>query len=195
MRRIQYCRGFWPRQTTIQAVAAMEQQLERFLDKILFGDGCWFWTAAKSKEGYGTAWWNGRPASAHRLMHELFVGPITGDGKSDQICVCHKCDQPSCVKPTHLFLGSHSDNMIDMYAKGRGNRPTGDKHHARLIPGKVAGGRNGRASVSEEDIRAIRYLSRNKCWSRKQIREYLFLSIGDSQMSRIILGRHWQGVE
>lgn len=75
---------------------------------------CWTWTAAKIK-GYGTMNVGGKNCGAHRIAWELFNGPIP-----DGLHACHHCDNPSCVNPSHIFLGTHQDNMADKQAKGRG---------------------------------------------------------------------------
>lgn len=79
-------------------------------------DGCWEWTASRNeaRRGYGQLNVDGRPVMAHRVMYELFVGPIPPG-----LCVCHHCDNPPCVRPDHLFLGTHGDNAKDRDMKGR----------------------------------------------------------------------------
>lgn len=87
----------------------------RFWDKVLIGDGCWIWAAARTKTGYGTVGvGNGKTSQAHRVSWELCVGPIP-----DGMQVLHKCDNPPCVNPDHLFIGTNDDNMKDRKAKGR----------------------------------------------------------------------------
>lgn len=77
--------------------------------------GCWLWTSSLNAGGYGQ---KGRKV-AHRVSYEIHKGPIPVG-----MCVCHRCDQPSCVNPDHLFLGTRSDNMRDMSRKGRGVNPS-----------------------------------------------------------------------
>lgn len=78
----------------------------------------------------------GKSVKAHRLMYEMVNGPIP-----DGLDVCHRCDNPLCVRPEHLFLGTHSDNMADMVLKGRHlitkkQLPSGDAHWSRRLPEK-----------------------------------------------------------
>lgn len=85
--------------------------LEPFERRFEKGDGCWEWKGAKTKAGYG--WFSAKIAS--RISWEIYRGKIPKD-----MLVCHKCDNPPCVNPDHLFLGTHKDNTLDMIKKGRG---------------------------------------------------------------------------
>lgn len=101
--------------------------------------GCWNWTG-KIKEGrYGTIKLDRvREAYAHRVSWMLHHGPIP-----DGMCVCHHCDNPACVNPAHLFIGSKPDNISDMVSKSRqrGNMQpkTRDRHGRFAIKGAIHG--------------------------------------------------------
>jgi hypothetical protein len=103
------------------------------------GNGCIEWTKARSTFGYGRITRGARGAGwafTHRVAWELANGPIP-----DGMCVLHRCDNPPCCNPDHLFLGTLSDNTQDMIAKGRGSghRPSGEAHpDARLSDTDVA---------------------------------------------------------
>lgn len=79
---------------------------------------CWTWIGTKGRGGYGLMIVDGKPMRAHRYSWQLHFGETNG------LDVCHHCDNPSCVKPSHLFLGTHTDNMRDMVRKGRCRYPT-----------------------------------------------------------------------
>jgi len=100
---------------------------ERFWSKVRRLDDpnkCWEWIGKSVTEfGYGSIRYNGRSIGAHRLSWILSNGEI-GDSK---IFVCHKCDNPKCVNPNHLFLGTNSDNMKDAFRKNRIVVPEGVK--------------------------------------------------------------------
>ncbi len=90
--------------------------MDRFWSKVNIKgkDDCWEWTAAKSKKGYGRFKVDGKLVSPHRFSYELENGEIP-----EGMFICHKCDNPPCVNPDHLFVGTGSDNMKDCYEKGR----------------------------------------------------------------------------
>jgi hypothetical protein len=75
---------------------------------------CWEWQAGLTEKGYGNFAVDGHPHKAHRVSYEQFNGRIP-----DGMMVCHKCDNPVCINPTHLFAGEPLDNVRDMIAKGR----------------------------------------------------------------------------
>jgi len=91
--------------------------IERFLSHVSPepNSGCWLWTAAHWKNGYGRfAKTTDQSVLAHRMAYQLFCAEIP-EGQ----CVCHKCDNPSCVNPDHLFIGSHQENANDKVLKNR----------------------------------------------------------------------------
>lgn len=75
---------------------------------------CWVWKGSKAGAGYGVLGIDYKSVYAHRFSYELHFGPIP-----DNLCVLHKCDNPPCVNPDHLFLGTQLDNMDDRNRKGR----------------------------------------------------------------------------
>ncbi len=111
---------------------------------------CVEWSGARQYSGYGV--WtsptdeNGKRKKwrAHRLAWTVLVGPIP-EGQY----VLHHCDNPPCVNTDHLFLGTHADNMADKVAKGRQAR-------GESLAAKRRGAANGRAKLTEDDVRAIR---------------------------------------
>jgi hypothetical protein len=88
---------------------------DRFWTKVQKSDGCWQWTAYRDPMGYGRFRLNGEARLAHRVSWEMHNGSIS----PEDLCVLHKCDNPSCVNPDHLFLGDRIANVADMVAKGR----------------------------------------------------------------------------
>lgn len=108
--------------------------------KVNEATGCWEWQAAKLPSGYGQAIFEGRHYRAHRMAYELWVGPIP-----EGMHVCHKCDNPPCCNPEHLFIGTAFDNMRDAASKGR------------LARGVSPGKRVARKRIlDEEAVRVIR---------------------------------------
>ncbi len=101
-----------------KALKMTPTQLTRFMSKVYvdYGmpDGCWIWTGYKNRKNYGTVKINNKMYRSHRVAYEIFNGCITNN-----LLVCHTCDNPSCVNPAHLFLGNNSQNMQDCVNKNR----------------------------------------------------------------------------
>jgi hypothetical protein len=102
-------------------------------------DECWGWLGFKSGDGYGKMRTRGKAVRAHRVSYQLHVGPIP-----DGLSVLHHCDNPGCVNPRHLFVGTHNDNMADCSAKGR------------IRWGDRRGSGNSNAKLNEDAVREIR---------------------------------------
>ena len=118
----------------------------KFWRKVEKNPGCWRWKASKFRRGYGQISHAGKNLKGHRVSFELHFGPIP-----DGMLVCHKCDNPECTNPKHLFLGTWKDNVQDMQRKGRRTLLIGRKNpmtkltdeqiaevRRSYIPGKVS---------------------------------------------------------
>lgn len=122
---------------------------DRFWSKVAKGDGCWEWIGAKIPKGYGRFYWRGKPRYAHRVSLEL-AGVIVPDDKM----VLHSCDNPSCVNPQHLSVGTGFDNMRDAAAKGRVVRVQ-DWRGERNPKAKVNASQTDEIARSDEPTRVL----------------------------------------
>ncbi len=138
-----------------------EADQKRFWSKVdQTGEGCWLWQGTMLRQGYGCFKIAGKMYKAHRVAY-TFAKEVIPLG----LFVCHHCDNPRCVRPDHLFIGTLKDNTADMLAKGRGfvTRPENKKrkvpperHGSRLHPERYRGELNGRAILDRKQVEEIR---------------------------------------
>jgi len=145
---------------------------ERFWAKVdVRGAGeCWSWIGSRDSFGYGVMFKSKKPHRVYRaprLAYELQIGPIAAG-----LHVLHRCDNPACVNPAHLFLGTQADNNRDRAAKGRGG---GEKRR---------GIHNGRAKLTSKQVAKIRRLYATGDISQGQLAE--IFGVSQPQISRIV---------
>jgi len=148
---------------------------QRFKEKVRFGpmDQCWEWVGSKMRLGYGMFSVNGKNRLAHRVAWEMVAGEIP-PGQ----CVLHRCDNPGCVNPAHLFLGTQQDNIRDRDQKGRQRGPLGEKQHL--------------SKLDESGVRHIRRVHRYGIATHRQLAETY--GVSDSTITDIIQRRTWRHV-
>ena len=152
------------------------QVIRRFWSKVKLGDKCWEWQAGVNHGGYGQftitlSTMRDTTVLAHRVAWMLVRGSVPV-GK----CLCHKCDNPRCVNPDHMFIGTRADNNRDMFRKGRGSciRAKGEAH--------------GMSVMTADAVYAIRALTDNGNDQRAVARKF---GISQSQVGRIHRRESW----
>jgi hypothetical protein len=159
------------------------------VDKSAGPEGCWEWKAARTGNGYGAFRMprHGKQEGAHRVAYELAHGSIP-----DEMFVCHVCDNPLCVNPAHLFLGTSADNTQDRSAKGRTSK--GDKHIFRIHPERHARGeRVGAAKLTEDQVLSIRHEYESGGVTLRDLGERF--GISSVQCGNIVRGDSWAHVK
>jgi len=151
---------------------------ERFWGKVDKSGDCWEWLASKNKEGYGNLWIEASIHKAHRYSWELHNGPIPEGGDYRGMCVCHHCDNPSCVNPDHLFISDHKGNMADMSGKDRSNPSKGEY--------------NGRAKLCASTVKLAR--ERYSVGGVTHGQLAIIFGVSNSAMGRAIAHKTWRDV-
>jgi hypothetical protein len=158
---------------------------QRFWSKVNKTETCWLWQGAIWKShGYGAFSYQGKNVRAHRFSYELHYGPIP-----EEMHVCHTCDNPACVNPEHLFLGTNADNVADKVKKGR--CPTGDKNGMRKHPESAKRGEAiNTAKLTEADVLAIRALAATT--TQKQLASQF--GVGQTAIQSILTRKSWKHI-
>lgn len=149
--------------------------IERFyllVDKIATDTECLEWRGGYSSAGYGYFAWKGKAYPAHRMAWIIVNGEIP-----DGLLVCHRCDNRSCCRIDHLFLGTPADNSRDMVSKGRQGSAKGERSHL--------------AKLTEQDVIAIRS-DLYKDWTYRAIGKAF--GIGEWEVSAILHHKRWKHI-
>jgi len=146
-------------------------QHRRIAPHPILGTQCWEWTKGKITKGYGHICIKTKTYKVHRISAHIFLGFDIHSKK----CICHTCDNPSCFNPEHLWIGTYSENMLDMYKKSRGRNQYGEKNSmAKLTENKIRrirlmleleAPRQKIASIFNVNRNLISLINRKKIWN------------------------------
>jgi len=146
---------------------------DRFLAKFEAAEnGCWEWRGNRTQKGYGFFKARERNLLAPRVAWALLVGNDPGD-----MLVCHHCDNPPCVRPSHLFLGTATDNSRDMFRKGRAN------------PKAPKGELNGLSKLTDEKVMEIRLMWARGEHTQRELAE--LAEVSQSLIHLVVSGQKW----
>lgn len=133
---------------------------------------CWEWKGNRSHNGYGRFWIDGGTVPAHKFSLELFSQSKVPEG----MLTLHSCDNPSCVNPLHLFIGTPKDNMQDMFRKGRARDQRGEK--------------NNMSKLTSGHVREIRELYNRGDWLQRELAEKFNVTL--STVNQIVNWKKWK---
>lgn len=154
----------------------------RFWAKVRKTKSCWLWIAGLGRGGYGKFGVRGnRTVAAHRYAYETQIGPIP-----DGLLVCHDCDNHLCVRPSHLFLGTHKDNTQDAIKKGR--FASGNRHPSCTRPEYV---RRGEAQNTAK-LTAVKVAAIRKRPADNQSLLANEFGVSQALISRVLLRKCWK---
>lgn len=151
----------------------IEERL-RYTSWVVTEAGCWEWCGGKRKGGYGRLTFGGKSFVTSRLAYETWVGSIP-----EGYVVRHKCDNPPCINPEHLEVGTHKDNTRDKMSRNRLRVRSGSSH--------------GQAKLLESDVRFIRQEYSKGHTTQKMLGD--LYGVSQTTISHIILGKVWRGVQ
>jgi transposase len=188
--------------------------MDDLLDGVCKAGACWEWQRGRHRQGYGQFTRGGRTRLAHRAVYELLCGPIPSGMK-----VLHRCDNPPCVNPVHLFVGTQADNMADMSRKRRRHKLTAEQVETAKtlrragrtqkavaeefgvsvatmgkeapLGRKARGEEHGRAKLTADQVRAIRDDHASGVTRRELAARF---AVSKSSVDRVVSGRLWQCV-
>ena len=166
----------------------MEQILiDRFFTKFtkLTKSDCWEWQGNRDTSGYGTTKRKGKVHKAHRLSYTIHNGEIPYG-----LCVCHTCDNPPCVNPKHLWVGTQRENQLDCNKKKR--RAKGISHRSHLYPSQTPKGESsGMSKLTEENVRFIK----NNLSKHTQTHLAKLFNVNQTTVSVIATGKSWKHIK
>ncbi len=173
-----YSNGQWGFQSKCKACKGLyvpkPSLADRFWPRVKKGDGCWLWLGTCNKFGYGNFRLEGYEKGAHRAAWKITHGDIPKG-----MCVCHHCDNPRCVRPDHLFLGTRADNTRDAASKGR------------MRNGDQRGEKNANAKLTAVGVEQVRMW---KASGLPNIQIAILAGVSDRTIRSIVTGMTWRYV-
>jgi hypothetical protein len=156
---------------------------QRFLSYVEKTDSCWLWTGGKCN-GYGI-FWADKSFRAHRYSYTIYKEPIPV-----RMIIRHTCDNPSCVNPDHLLVGTSKQNSEDMVDRNR--QAKGDNHPARTNPKNLCRGEKHLwAKLTEDDVREIKVLLGFGVSLREIAKQF---DVDYTNISNIKRGKTWKHI-
>jgi len=155
-------------------VAELGERFWSKVDRSAGPDACWPWMAYRNRDGYGKVGRRGIVRGAHRMVLENALGRPLREGYES----CHRCDNPPCVNPLHLYEGTHKQNMADMIRAGHG-----------FAARQPVGAANGNAKLTEDDVLRIRAADLSRYGSLIALARKL--GVCDQTIREIRIGKRW----